>query len=218
MFTRSHPARSLPILKIRARAFGVVLAGLLSACSDPEPPPRPSIDVQAVARANCERDRAKLLARFEEQQRQKQHFDAAVTLRNCATRLQDAELLAKVRQADIASYMAVINDPKALPFDRATKMQQLAREYPDIGKPYEKRAQQLFDQAERQAAAADKARRKREGVAVGMTAEDVLASSWGRPESINRTITAAGEREQWVYPGFQYLYLVNGKVVGIQTR
>jgi hypothetical protein len=218
VFTRSHGAHRPPILKIRALAYGASLLALLSACGDSAPPPRPAIDVQAVARANCERDRAELVRKFEEQVRQKQHNAAVATLRNCATRLQDEALQAKVRQADIASYMEVINNPKALPFDRATSMQQLARDYPELGKPYEARAKQLFEQAERQAAAAGKAQRKREGVAIGMTAEDVLASSWGRHERVNRTITASGEREQWVYPGFNYLYIVNGRVAAIQTR
>lgn len=40
--------------------------------------------------------------------------------------------------------------------------------------------------------------------------------SWGRPEHINRTITAGKTSEQWVYQGGNYLYVENGKVVAIQ--
>lgn len=40
--------------------------------------------------------------------------------------------------------------------------------------------------------------------------------SWGRPKDINRTLTAARSREQWVYQE-GYLYIANGKVVAIQN-
>lgn len=143
---------------------------------------------------------------------------AAITLRHCASRLEDKELQAKVKAAEVASHMAVINDPKASALSKGASMQQLAIEHPDIGKPYEARAAQLLALAERQAADAEKARRKREGAAIGMTPDDVLASAWGRPERVNRTITAAGVREQWVYPGYNYIYITNGVVTGIQTR
>lgn len=66
------------------------------------------------------------------------------------------------------------------------------------------------------AEAEDRKRRKREGVRVGMTADEVLMSQWGRPERVNRTVTKYGVREQWVYPGFQYLYFENDKLTSIQ--
>jgi hypothetical protein len=46
--------------------------------------------------------------------------------------------------------------------------------------------------------------------------KDYAILSWGRPKDINRTVTAAGSREQWVYQG-GYLYIENGKVVAIQN-
>lgn len=58
--------------------------------------------------------------------------------------------------------------------------------------------------------------KKREGVRIGMTPEDVLASQWGKPNRINRTTTAFGIREQWVYNG-GYLYFDNGKLDAIQN-
>jgi len=57
-------------------------------------------------------------------------------------------------------------------------------------------------------------------VAIGMSESDVVAS-WGQPIDKNCTITAGGRREQWVYGGGgyarQYVYIENGKVVGIQN-
>jgi integrase len=42
-------------------------------------------------------------------------------------------------------------------------------------------------------------------IEIGMTSEQVTAS-WGRPQSINETITATSRQEQWTYPGPTYLY------------
>jgi hypothetical protein len=62
-------------------------------------------------------------------------------------------------------------------------------------------------------------RAKKPGASIGMTAEQVIAqTNWGRPEHVNRTTTAGGTREQWVYPGYQYLYFQEGKLISIQTQ
>lgn len=64
--------------------------------------------------------------------------------------------------------------------------------------------------------AAEKARRKKEGVHIGMSRQEVLDSSWGRPEKVNRTTTALGTREQWVYSG-GYLYFNGDTLTTIQN-
>lgn len=56
----------------------------------------------------------------------------------------------------------------------------------------------------------------RAGVVIGMTADKILQSNWGKPQRINETITARGKREQWVY-GSGYLYLEDGILTSIQT-
>jgi len=66
-------------------------------------------------------------------------------------------------------------------------------------------------------AAADRARRKKEGVSIGMTQRDVLMSSWGSPERKNITTSANHTREQWVYGGRNYLYFRDGILETIQT-
>ena len=53
-------------------------------------------------------------------------------------------------------------------------------------------------------------------VRIGMTAAQVRMS-WGPPDDINRTITAFGRTEQWVYGSGSYVYLRNGQVVSIQN-
>ena len=51
---------------------------------------------------------------------------------------------------------------------------------------------------------------------IGMTAAEVLETSWGKPQSVNRTTTASGVSEQWVYSSGKYVYIDNGIVTAIQ--
>lgn len=64
---------------------------------------------------------------------------------------------------------------------------------------------------------ADAKRRRSEGVSIGMSREDVLASKWGKPHSINTTTTRYGVHEQWAYGGHNYLYFDNGRLTTIQN-
>jgi TonB family protein len=56
-----------------------------------------------------------------------------------------------------------------------------------------------------------------ERIEIGMTGDQVTAA-WGRPETINETITATSRREQWIYPGPTHLYFDNGALTTIQRR
>lgn len=49
-----------------------------------------------------------------------------------------------------------------------------------------------------------------------MTKEEVLKSTWGKPDKINRTITKYSIKEQWVYPDYKYIYIEDGIVTVIQ--
>ncbi|GEN46254.1 hypothetical protein [Alkalibacillus haloalkaliphilus] len=51
---------------------------------------------------------------------------------------------------------------------------------------------------------------------IGMTAEEVKESSWGEPREVNKTTTANGVREQWVYYNQRYIYLEDGIVTTIR--
>lgn len=60
---------------------------------------------------------------------------------------------------------------------------------------------------------------KRPSARIGMTAKEVVnKTNWGKPEQINRTITADGVAEQWVYGEGEYLYFRNGRLTAIQTQ
>lgn len=73
------------------------------------------------------------------------------------------------------------------------------------------------DHARKAEAAAKADCDRRGGVSIGMTSKQVLASCWGKPQRVNRTITAGMDHEQWVYPGYNYVYVRNGIVTSIQT-
>lgn len=51
---------------------------------------------------------------------------------------------------------------------------------------------------------------------IGMTKNEVLNSTWGEPEDINRTTTRYGTSEQWCYNGNKYIYFEDGIVTSIQ--
>lgn len=50
---------------------------------------------------------------------------------------------------------------------------------------------------------------------IGMTAEEVKASTWGSPTKINKSTYSWGTTEQWVYPNYKYIYFKNGRVTSI---
>jgi hypothetical protein len=52
-------------------------------------------------------------------------------------------------------------------------------------------------------------------IMIGMT-PDMVREAWGDPEHINRTITAEGTREQWVYGLGTYVYFDRGRLSTIQ--
>lgn len=53
-------------------------------------------------------------------------------------------------------------------------------------------------------------------ILIGMNA-DMVREAWGAPQNVNRTTTAYGVSEQWVYSLRTYVYLHNGIVTTIQN-
>lgn len=54
------------------------------------------------------------------------------------------------------------------------------------------------------------------GVRIGLNADGVLRSCWGKPARRNVTTTASHTEEQWVY-NTGYVYLTDGVVTAIQA-
>lgn len=50
---------------------------------------------------------------------------------------------------------------------------------------------------------------------LGMTEEEVLNSTWGKPKKRNKTTATWGTSEQWVYSNNRYIYFDNGIVTAI---
>lgn len=73
-----------------------------------------------------------------------------------------------------------------------------------------------FENAKPADAAHNDAKPQKSAPAIGMTAEEVRNSSWGKPSDINKTTTAYGVHEQWVYSGNRYIYFDDGIVTSIQ--
>ncbi len=66
------------------------------------------------------------------------------------------------------------------------------------------------------AVADEEARVAKGPVKIGMNTAQVLSSSWGSPSAVNKTTTAAGVKEQWVYGIKTFLYFESGKLTAIQ--
>lgn len=165
---------------------------------------------------SCRGRLAAIRLQYKQQMAANQFSEAVKTVSECSRVLGDAELSALRKDAAVKFHLAAVNKPGQTPGERADAIEGFAADHPEEAKPL---LREVFGLRSKQTdinVAADKARRRSQGVRVGMTAEDVLASSWGAPRDVNRTTTAYGVREQWVYTG-GYLYFENGKLTTIQN-
>lgn len=124
----------------------------------------------------------------------------------------EARAVMKAGDPDRAQQMmfqcrALATDPEVLAIEREALI--AARAKDERLRKIEKAKRDKADKAEL-------AQRKREGVVLGMTREEVLKSSWGKPRKINSTHSARGTDEQWVYPG-GYLYFTDGVLRTVQN-
>ena len=168
-------------------------------------------------RASCQESRKEKQKNYQKFMAERRFWDAAVSIRSCANALDDSSLKKLVAEAEIRSHKSDIDNPKLSLRNKAKAIELLMRDYPDEGKKYEALRNKFLMQADAQDRSAEAKRRKSEGVRIGMTKEEVVASSWGRPDYINRTIHRDSEREQWVYGHRNYLYFENGRLSTIQN-
>lgn len=192
---------------------------------------------EAAAQASAERVKAARVLQKEvcNAKRQDQLIDfkrmlttdpraAADIIRPCALALDDAELLSSVKTAEVAWYEKAINRSDASLVEKIASIDEFAKRHLVEAKQYERSRARLDAQVkkeetqrERQEQQRELASRKSKGVVIGMTEKEVLQSSWGRPESINRTTNSFRVSEQWVYGGRNYLYFQDGylKPIGL---
>jgi hypothetical protein len=145
------------------------------------------------------------------------YWEARSAIRECAESLADEKRNALVAAAEVKHYLERISKVNVSSRDKATAVEHLIRDYPEYGKKYDRLFAQLSRKAEAEENTADLKLKKSKGINIGMNREDVLASSWGKPDSVNRTTTSNTTSEQWIYGGRNYLYFENGKLSTIQN-
>lgn len=171
----------------------------------------------------CQRGRAERVDKFKALWAQGKYDAAGESLGDCPKILKDQELVQMFDLARVKTLTTQANDAHASPDDRIGAITTLRDAYPaSVGKlatllpGLEAKAAHEKLIAAREADRLDRARRRKEGVSIGMSEDDALKSSWGRPSSVNRTTTARGVHEQWVYPG-GYLYFDDGVLTSVQN-
>lgn len=186
----------------------------------PTPAPVQAKIAASSAQERCLSQREQLLADYKAQMDKGLPWQAATTLRVCAGVLGDPQLNALVVSAEIADAEKTAKNKNASLLDRTQAIDRLERMDPARAtalkslKALLEKESVLEADRNRKAVAAQK---KREGVRIGMTQEDVMASSWGKPQRINKSIYSFGVHEQWVYGGSNYLYFKDGILDSIQT-
>lgn len=182
----------------------------------PAKPASPAIESLAV---KCQSERAASIERYQSLLKI-DPWQAATSIRRCAETLKDSELIGLVAAAERADLLKTLQNTKVLPDVRLDALDRLVAGGEPLSDDWKRLRADLVKKVAANEASLEKARlaqKKREGVRIGATMEDAIQSSWGRPERVNRTVTAYGTREQWVYGGGNYLYFRNGVLESIQT-
>lgn len=208
------------ISKIILGAVAIVAAIYL--IPNDEPPITAPADMQADI---CKAAMPGKLQRAKNHAMREAYQDAIFELRACAIKLNDPAITTKLREYESAADLQTANSISTATAERLAAVTRLIEQQTTQSAPLVAlrnkiqqtldREQQAARREEQRQAALEAARKRREGVRIGMTQEDVLASSWGKPRDINRTVNRWGTREQWVYPG-GYLYFEDGILTTVQ--
>lgn len=176
---------------------------------------------ETTAKSKCLEMRQQQLDEFQALVQQRRLNEAFSVLNDCAQATGDAQLQALAARARIADLLDTAQNPRYFVGARLTALDLLLRDYPTERTAENDRLHAKLVKLQEIELAAEArrtaARKRREGVSVGMTKDDVLASAWGRPEKINRSSYNWGTREQWVYRGNNYLYFHDDTLESIQT-
>lgn len=209
-------------------AYGVLRASFAIYGLPAEPPEKytpempvaivPAKDVNLEEEA-CKSSITAKIAEYDALYKVGMYWDAHLSVNQCAQILKSSDLIARANDAEVKSYLADIRNSKTSASERLRLMELLVtahHDHPEVGNKFDVQIGRLSAQIGQQEKAAEARRKRAQGVSIGMTKEDVLASSWGRPESVNTTVTAHGTHEQWVYGGNNFLYFDNGILSTVQ--
>jgi hypothetical protein len=168
----------------------------------------------------CKAKRVEQIANYERLMSIGEPWKATNTIRVCANILGDPEMLEMVKKGELDDRMKTARDENASSLDRFIAIEQIEDMDPAKGaelKPLKAQISKLIEAQQAKTAKETVEKKRKSGVSLGMSKEDVLASSWGHPKSINRSVYSFGVREQWVYGGGNYLYFKDGVLDSIQT-
>ncbi|MGP7815564.1 hypothetical protein ACTXGU_00220 [Niallia sp. 01092] len=145
----------------------------------------------------------------------------------------DESNIPQIKELEVKYYYALtkLEEVKFIPDkikkqvkDLEKRLQEKENRYRPIVDKYDEqqekeREQQRIEDEKRELAEQAKLRAESpKTVSIGMTKEEVLADGWGMPDHVNRTTTANGTDEQWVYGEYssKYLYFEDGVLTTIQ--
>ena len=147
-------------------------------------------------------------------------WKASLAIKQCAIALKSDEYQKLADSAEIKSRIIDINDKSKSSLSRLQEIEILEKFFPSEAKQFTALKSLLVAENAKNSANFDKtikAQKKKEGVSIGMSKQDALDSSWGKPERVNTTTNSYGVREQWVYRGGGYLYFKDGVLDSISN-
>ena len=145
-----------------------------------------------------------------------EYWSATLAIRKCSEILNDKQLKTLVADGEIKSHVQDIESPKTKLNDRLRAIESFQRDYPERGSKYNALLKKLNANFEQRKAENEMANRFTKKLLIGSTQHDIVKNGWGYPSGINKTTTANGVREQWVYGERRYLYFENGVLTAIQ--
>lgn len=213
----------------------VVVVAIYSSGQSNEPNTHATTASKPKSEKKCTVEKKTLLELSNKEKLKGNFYDAAYMLSECATELNDPELKSEFLENSVRHWREVVDSNLSTDNERSFAFKKLSEldtanqeSHLKQHQKYEKlaEAKAIKDKAAAEAKAAKdraiaeaklKREKKSSGVHIGMTTQDVLDSSWGRPKKINRSVNEYGTREQWVYPGYNYLYFDDGILKTIHT-
>ena len=188
-----------------------------------------------VALLKCSEDRGRITEEFDKHFAGRDYGGAAEIVRHCATTFGSADYKQQLKNAEIAGFEVEVNNEKHSAYSRLATLNAYEKSYPDEAAKYASlrirlvgvNAKEMKNEEERkriEQAANDKKERieearyrRSQGVEIGMTPEEVLASSWGRPRRTTKSQSSNIYTETWDYGYPNFLYFVNGQLSQIHN-
>lgn len=171
---------------------------------------------QIAATEECKSSLSAKTAEYRKRMAAREYLSAANSLRRCSQLLADAKIKAMVKDAEVRSYVSELSNGNASAANRLKAMDRLTRDYPDAAKKYEKDRAKISALASAERQEREFSGRFQRPIRIGDSESQVMSVGWGAPSKVNRTTTAAGVQEQWVYEGNRFLYFDNGRLTAIQ--